>query len=273
MLKKITGNRWLNLALGIIFLAFMIFPIYWMVNVSLQPNGAIIAASPFPFNPDLAGFERAWEDQKLNLLTSLIIAVGAVIVCLIIATPAAYALACFKLPGAGAATLAILISQMIPGIVIANAIYSAYNDLGLLDSIPGLILADASLGIPFSILIIRAFVQSIPSSIIEAAYVDGASRFRAFISIVVPVSRNAIITGALFTFLFAWSDFLFALTLTTGNEVRPITLGIYRYLSGYVNNWSPVMASAVLASIPAIILLIAAQRFVAAGVTGGATKA
>ena len=161
---------------------------------------------------------------------------------------------------------------MIPGIVIANALYTAYNDLGLLNSIPGLILADSTHCIPFAILILRASMIGIPPSIVEAARVDGAGLVRAFVSIVVPVSRNAIITAGLFSFLFSWSDFLFALTLTTTEGVRPVTLGIYQYLGSQVANWSAVMATAVLSSIPAILLLVLAQRFIAAGAVGGAVK-
>jgi len=161
---------------------------------------------------------------------------------------------------------------MIPGIVVANALYSLYNDLGLLNSVPGLILADSSHGIPFAILIMRAFLGSLPSEVVEAARVDGAGQIRTFVSIVLPMSRNALITAALFTFLFTWSDFLFALTLTTTEDVRPVTLGLYQYIGAYVNDWSSVMATAVLASIPAVVLLLVAQRYVAAGVSSGAVK-
>jgi multiple sugar transport system permease protein len=108
--------------------------------------------------------------------------------------------------------------------------------------------------------------------VIEAARVDGAGQLRAFLSIVLPMSRNALITAALFTFLFSWGDFLFALTLTTTDTIRPVTLGLYQYIGTYVNDWSSVMATAVLASIPALVLLVVAQRYVAAGVTGGAVK-
>ena len=111
--------------------------------------------------------------------------------------------------------LVLLITQMIPTIVIANALYTLFNDVGLLNSYVGLILADSAVQIPFSILLMRAFMESIPPSLVEAALVDGASDFRAFVSIVVPISRNAIVTAALFTFLGAWGDFLIALTLTS----------------------------------------------------------
>lgn len=166
----------------------------------------------------------------------------------------------------------ILVTQMVPGIVVANALYSAYNDLGMLNSLVGLILADATAGIPFAILVMRSFMVGIPKELTEAARVDGASRFRTFRSIVVPVSRNALITAGLFTFLFTWSDFLFALTLTTDESVRPITLGIYQYIGANTNQWNAIMATTVLASIPAAVLLVTAQRFIAAGTTGGAVK-
>jgi len=257
---------------GTLFLAIMLFPVYWMVNASLQPSGNTLTAGFFPTNPSFAGYETAISQQGKNLLTSLFVSAGTVVFSLAIAAPAAYALAQFRFRWINLALLAILVSQMIPGIVIANALYAAYNDLGLLNTIPGLILADATHAIPFAILILRAFMMGIPPSLVEAARVDGAGLVRAFFSIVVPISRNSIITAGLFSFLFSWSDFLFALTLTTTQEVRPVTLGIYQYLGSEVSNWSAVMATAVLSSLPAIVLLLIAQKYIAAGATGGAVK-
>ncbi len=258
--------------LGIIFLAVMLFPIYWMINASLQPSGNTLNASLLPLNPSFAGYEKAIADQGANLVSSLIISLGTVVVTLVIAAPAAYALAQFKFRWISAGLLAILIAQMIPGVVIANALYAAYNDLGLLNSYVGLILADSTHAIPFAILIMRAFMTSIPASVIEAARVDGAGQVRAFFSIALPIAKNALITAGLFAFLFSWSDFLFALTLTTTDDIRPVTLGIYQYLGTQVSNWSAVMATAVLSSLPAIVLLVIAQKYIAAGATGGAVK-
>lgn len=251
----------------------MLFPIYWMVNISLQPAGTAASLAPlFPTALDLTGYATAITEQGGNLLTSLIVALGSAALSLLIAAPAAYALSHLRLPFVDLALFIVIIAQMIPGIVIANSVYVAYSNLGLLNTHLGLILANASHGIPFAILIIRSFMLGMPKEIIEAARVDGAGQMRTFTAIVVPVSRNALITAALFAFLFAWSDFLFATTLTTNESVRPITLGIYQYISTYVSSWSAVMASAVLASIPAIALLIIAQRYIAVGVTGGAVK-
>ncbi len=259
--------------LGVAIIGVMLFPLYWMLNVSLQPAGNAVATPWFPFELSLDGYRTALSEQGDNLVTSLVVSLGAVLLSLLIAAPAAYALAQFRLGRWVVVFLfGVLTTQMVPGIVVANALYSAYSDLGLLNSYVGLILADSAAGIPFSIILLRAFMLGIPRSIVEAALVDGAGPVRAFVAVVLPISRNALITAGLFTFLFAWGDFLFALTLTTSDTMRPITLGLYSYIGGFVNDWSPVMATAVMSSLPAIALLVLAQRYVAAGVTGGAVK-
>ena len=271
--KKSGGWRKpLMTTLGVLFLIIMIFPVYWMINSSFQSTSGAATMTWIPLQPSFAGYEAAFSQQWQNLLSSLIISLGTVILTIVIATPAAYGLARFKMKGMTVFVFVLLITQMIPTIVIANALYTLFNQVGLLNSYFGLILADTAAQIPFSILLVRAFMGSIPPSLIEAALVDGANNWRAFVSIVIPISKNAIVTAALFTFLGAWGDFLFALTLTSTTAVRPVTLGIYSYLSGNVQAWGPVMATAVLASIPAAVLLIFAQRYIAAGALGGAVK-
>jgi multiple sugar transport system permease protein len=115
-------------------------------------------------------------------------------------------------------------------------------------------------------------MTGIPDELIQAAKIDGASVWRTFISIVLPISRNSIVTVSLFAFLWAWSDFIFATTLDGGGDFQPITLGIYRYIGNNNQEWNAIMATAVVASIPAAVLLVVAQRYVAAGVTAGAVK-
>lgn len=264
--------QWTRTALAIIFLAILLFPVYWMVNTSLQPSGNTLSSTMFPAHPTLDGYRTAIHDQGGHLITSLEIALGTVVVTLVVAAPCAYALSLFRFRWISWALLAILISQMIPGIVIANGLYAIYERLGLLDSVPGLIIANAASSVPFGVLIMRSFMLGVPPSIVEAARVDGAGLLRSFLSIVVPISRNSLITVGLFTFLWAWADFLYALTLTSKGTVVPVTLGIYTYLGTHVSNWGAVMSTAVLASIPAIILLLIAQKYIAAGATGGAVK-
>ena len=254
------------------FLAILLFPLYWMFNISLSSTGGTLTSSFFPAHPSLDGYRVALADQGGNLVTSLIIALGTVVLTLLVAAPAAYALAQFRFRWISWALLAILISQMIPGIVIANGLYSVYESLGLLNSIPGLIVANAANSVPFGILIMRSFMLGVPPSIVEAARVDGAGLVRSFLSIVIPISRNSLITVGLFSFIFAFGDFIYALTLTTKGDIVPVTLGIYTYLGSHISNWSAVMATAMLASIPAIILLVIAQKYISAGINGGAVK-
>ena len=258
--------------IGVAILAVLLFPLYWMLNVSLQHSSGAVATPWLPTDISFHGYATALHDQGGHLLTSLVIAIGCVIFSLLIAAPAAYALAQFRVRGTSVVLLLVLISQMVPNIVVANALYGAYSNLGLVNSLWGLIVADSSLGVPFAMLVLHAFMRSIPPSVIEAAQLDGAGPIRVFVSIVLPLCRNALITAALFCFLFAWGDFLFALTLTTTADVRPVTLGLYTYVGAFVADWSSVMATAVMASIPAVVLLVIAQRYVAAGTTAGAVK-
>jgi len=265
-------RRGLRSALAVVFLAILLFPVYWMFNISLQPSGGTLVSNFLPTDPSLDGYRVAIEDQGGNLVTSLTIASGTVLLTLLIAAPAAYALAQFRFRWISWALLGILISQMIPGIVIANGLYSIYESLGLLNSIPGLVIANAANTVPFAILIMRSFMLGLPPSIVEAARVDGAGLVRSFISIVMPISRNSLITVGLFSFIWAFGDFIFALTLTTKGDIVPVTLGLYTYLGAHISNWSAVMATAMLASIPAIILLVLAQKYISAGVNSGAVK-
>jgi multiple sugar transport system permease protein len=161
---------------------------------------------------------------------------------------------------------------MVPGIIMAMGFYVIYLNLGVLNSWPGLILADSTIAVPFAVLVFTAFMSGIPDELLQAARTDGAGPFRTFWSIVLPVSGNAVVTVSLFAFLWAWSDFIFASTLDGGGQLRPITLGIYRYIGNNNQEWNAIMATAVVASIPAAVLLVVAQRYVAAGVTAGAVK-
>lgn len=153
---------------------------------------------------------------------------------------------------------------MIPGIIMAMGFYAIYLSLGLLQSVPGLIVADSTLAVPFAVLIFTAFMSGIPEELLQAAKTDGAGPLRTFWSIVLPMSRNAVVTVSLFAFLWSWSDFVFASTLANGGTHEPITLGIYHYIGNNNQEWNAIMATAVVASLPATVILVLAQRYIAA---------
>ncbi|MFC7819859.1 carbohydrate ABC transporter permease [Streptomyces sp. NPDC057367] len=259
---------------GLLLTAVMLFPVYWMVNVSLTPQSDMRKSPPdlLPLRPTFEGYRAVLDDQLPYLGTSLLIGLGTVALTLVLAAPAGFALAKLRPSGSGVLGLALLIAQMIPGIVMAMGFYGVFLDLGLLNSWWGLIIADSTISVPFGVMIFTAFMSGLPGELLAAARVDGAGTWRTFWSVVLPVSRNAVVTVSLFSFLWAWSDFVFASTLDGGGEMRPITLGIYQYIGNNNQEWNAIMATAVVASVPAAVLLVLAQRYVAAGVTAGAVK-
>jgi len=267
-------RAWWLTAIGVLVTAVMLFPVYWMVNVSLTQTSNMRKSPPnlIPIDGTLTGYTVVLRQQLPYLGTSLLIGIGTVLLTLLLAAPAGYSLAKLRPRGGGVVNLLLLVAQMIPAIVMAMGFYAIYIKLGLLDSAAGLILADSTIAVPFGVLIFSAFMSRIPDELLQAARIDGAGPLRTFGSIVLPVSRNGIITVSLFAFLWAWSDFLFANTLDNGGSLEPITLSIYAYIGNNNQQWNAIMATAVVASIPAAVLLVMAQRYVAAGVTSGAVK-
>ncbi|MBM9503002.1 carbohydrate ABC transporter permease [Actinacidiphila acididurans] len=263
-----------NTVIGLVLTAAMLFPVYWMINVSLTPQSRMRKDPPdlFPLHPTFSGYRSVLNDQLPYLGTSLLIGLGTVALTLVLSAPAGYALAKLRPRGAGAVGLLLLIAQMIPGIVMAMGFYGIFLNLGIMNTWWGLVVADSTIAVPFGVMIFTAFMSGIPDELMAAAKIDGATTWRTFLLIVLPVSRNAIVTVSLFGFLWAWSDFVFATTLDGGGGMKPITLGIYKYIGNNNQEWNAIMATAVVASIPAAVLLVLAQRYVAAGVTAGAVK-
>lgn len=261
-------------ALGVFFVAVMLFPVYWMLNVSLTQTRDLRSDPPhwFPWEPTFEGYEAVLAQQLPSLATSLLVGLGCVVLTVVIAAPAGYALALLHLRGGRTLNFLLLVAQMIPAVVMAMGFYAVYNNLGLLNTVGGLIIADSTIAVPFGVLLFTAFMSGIPRELLQAARVDGAGAWRTFWSIVVPVSRNSTLTVSLFAFLWAWSDFIFASTLNRNGDLVPITLGIYNYIGNNTTQWNAIMATAVVASVPAAVLLVVAQRYVAAGVTAGAVK-
>ncbi|MEU8489390.1 carbohydrate ABC transporter permease [Streptomyces sp. NPDC048641] len=267
-------RRWATTVLALVIVAVFLFPLYWMLNASLQPAQALLSIPPkwIPTAPTLDGYRAAFDTQGRHLLISLFVACGVVVLTLLLATPLGWALARFRLRYAATLMFVLLIVQMLPGIVKANSLFTLYSHLGLLNNTIGLMFAQSTLAVPFAAVLLRSQLRDIPAEIIEAAALDGAGTWRTFLRIVVPLSRNGLITVGLFAFLFSWADFLFAISLTSRDAVTPVTVGIYRFIGANATDWNALMASAVLASVPAAILLIVAQRYIAVGITGGSVK-
>lgn len=266
-------RSWWRTGLALVLTAIMLFPVYWMLNVSFTRRESIRKSQLLPLDFTTEHYRVVLSDQLPYLTTSIVVGLGTVALTLAIAAPAGYALAKLPVPGGRGISFVLIVAQMIPAVVMSLGFYAIYNRIGLLNTIGGLVLADSTIAVPFAVMLFTAFMRGIPRELIEAAELDGASYWKTFLSVVLPVSRNSAITVALFAFLWAWSDFLFASTLDReGGDARPITMGIYNYIGAQNQEWGPMMATAVVASVPTALLLILAQKYVAAGVTAGAVK-
>ena len=259
---------------GILITFLMLFPVYWMLVNSLETTREMFS-SPVSLVPIQITFEpymTVWQTQLPHLITSLTVSLGAAGVAIVVATPAAYALAHFRLRVTILLIFVLLLAQMIPTVTLATPMFLIFNQFGLLNSTLGLILADSTYAVPFAVLILRAFFLSIPYELVQAAFVDGTGEWGAFFRVVLPLVVPGVVTAGVFAFLFAWGDFIYGLTLSTNNTIQPISLSIYTYIGQFSDYWNNAMAVAVLASIPAAILLVLFQRYITAGLTAGALK-
>jgi multiple sugar transport system permease protein len=267
-------SPWLNLIAAIVIVLILLSPLYWAAVTSLKTQNQTYAspATLLPPTPNFQAYAHVIQAQGHALLSSLVIALGAALLTLIIATPAAYALAHFRFRVTGIVVLALLAAQVVPTIVIGTSLYKTYTHIGLLNSYPGLILADSTYAVPFAILVLRAFLTGIPTELLEAAAIDGAGELRRFVRVIIPLSKPGLLSVTLFAFLFAWGDFLFALTLTTTNKIVPITLSIYSYVGVSIENWPSVMAASLFAAVPAAVFLVVVQRVVKGGLVSTGLK-
>jgi multiple sugar transport system permease protein len=270
-LQKSRALRWLCTLAAAAALVVVLFPVYAAVVGSFESTETLFSGTYYwlPHAATLDNYRTVIQANSGNVLTSLIVGVGTAALALVVAVPAAYALSKYRLRVTVFIVSSLLICQIVPSIVLATSLFIIFHWLHLVNTYPGLIIADGTYAIPFAILVLRAFFFSLPNEVMQAARVDGASEWQTFARIVVPLARSAVITVAVFAFLNGWGDFIFALTVLNGTTIVPITLGIYTYLGNYSTQWGAVMAAAVFAMVPAGVMLVLAQRYIASGLTAG----
>ncbi|HTV12217.1 MAG TPA: carbohydrate ABC transporter permease [Acidimicrobiales bacterium] len=272
------ARRFMLPAGGLVITGLMLLPIYFTAETSFEPTSALQALSQslVPSHFIFSNYRVAFDVEHGSIITSLLIALGAVVLSIGVALPASYGLTKLGYLQSRAivsvAIMVLLVTQMVPGISLTLAFYKLFLHFHLLNSIAGLILADSTTGMPFATLVLRAYMGSIPVELSDAAYVDGASEWRTFRSVVAPLAVPAIITAGLFVFLFAWGDFLYAYTLTAGGNVTPLTKGLLSFFANNTVNWGPVLATVVLAAVPSGLILSFGQRYVMGGLRAGALK-
>ena len=270
-LQRSRTLRWLCTLATVAALVIVLFPVYAVIVGSFESTETLFSGTYYwlPHAATLDNYRTVIQAQSGNVLTSLIVGVGTAVLALVVAVPAAYALAKYRLRVTVVIVSALLVAQIVPSIVLATSLFVIFHWIHLVNTYPGLIIADGTYAIPFSILVLRAFFFSLPNDLTQAARVDGASEWQTFQRIVIPLARSALITVAVFAFLNGWGDFIFALTILNGATIVPVTLGIYTYLGNYSTQWGAVMAAGAFAMVPAAVMLVVAQRYIASGLTAG----
>jgi multiple sugar transport system permease protein len=272
--KRSRALSWLCTLAAAAALVLVLFPVYAIIVGSFESTNTLFSGTFYwlPHAATLDNYSTVIHAQSANVVTSLVVGLGTALLALVVAVPAAYALSKYRLRVTVILVSSLLIAQIVPSIVLATSLFIIFHRINLVNSYPGLIIADGTYAVPFAILVLRAFLFSLPNELLYAARVDGATEWQTFRMIVIPLARSAVITVAVFAFLAGWGDFIFALTILNGSGIEPITLGIYTYLGNYSTDWGAVMAAGVFAMVPAAILLVVAQRYIASGLTAGSVK-
>ncbi len=259
----------------LVFLLAWAFPIVWSVLNSFKTDRDALAYPPrLFFEPTLSAYRDVlFGSQSIlpNLLSSMIIAVGTTIVTMLMAVPAAYALARLRFRGKKFTGFYVLATQMLPPVGIIIPYYLILRNIGWIDTYQGIILIYLSFSLPFAIWLLVSYFEDIPYEMEEAAYLDGASRMRALWRIIIPQVRGGIAVTVVFVFLNAWNEFLFAVVLS-GNTVRPVTIAMFNFVSVEQTLWAKLAAVSVLAMLPVVVLGIVAQKHIVKGLTVGAVK-
>lgn len=267
----------LYLALALL-LAFAFFPTFWLVSTSLKPQLEAFQNPPtwIPRQPTVRSYEILPQDRGgfvQYFKNSLIVGGATTLVTLVAASHAGYALSRFRFRGARALLLLILATQMFPYVTILISLYTLLRRLGMLNTYPALVLAFTAFSLPFSIWMMKGFCDTVPGELEDAARVDGASRLQTLYQIIIPVILPGIVAVALFTFLTAWNELLFALTLTSSPGMRTVPPGfVLTYIGEFQDRWPDLMAASVVVSLPVVVLFTLFQRQLVRGLTAGAVK-
>jgi multiple sugar transport system permease protein len=276
--KKDSGPKtpwWLWLAVAGIVL-FCLAPFYWMLNISLKSGADLSGADIIPPNPTLKNYESIFHNSDFTngLKNSAIVALTTTFLSLIVGSFAAYALARLKVRGKFWILAVVLSVSTFPGITIAAPLFKLWTDIGLYDTLIGLIIPYLTFALPLTIYVLTSFFREIPKDLEEAALVDGATRFQAFYKVVVPLAAPGMATAAILTFIAAWNEFLFAITLTSSQDARTVPASI-AFFTGSVEHEVPlgtISAASVVISIPLIVMVLLFQKRIVAGLTAGAVK-
>jgi len=264
-----------------VFIAFLLvaflFPIYWMFIGSLKDNSVLMKTPPqlYPTFQTVENYKTVLTNAKYlrYILNSLIVATGTVVIDLVLATLAGYSLSRYRYPGRKAIMILLLSAQIFPVVVIIISLYTFFRKLNLMNSYLGLMLADVAMSLPLSVWMLMSFVDSVPKSLDEAAHIDGCSRYMTLQLIVMPLMKPGMLAVGIYAFLQSWDDYMLGLVIMTKTTMKTLPVGIAETFMGEFGfDYAGMMTISVVASLPVLLLFLVFQKYMVAGLTGGAVK-
>lgn len=273
MRKTIVACRWLALIAAI---AYTTAPVYWLLLTAIKEEGEIFRVPPvwLSTHPGLANFSTAItkSDFLRYAFNTVVVATVTATITVCIGTLAAYALTRCGFKRAEFILMGILLAQMIPSISVVVPVFLMLKAARLLNSLPGLVLAHSAYNLPFTIWVLKGFLEDIPQELEEAALVDGCSYFGSIVKIILPLAAPGLVVAFIFSVMHSWNEFLFAVVLTYTKASQTLPVMIAGFISDKGIDWGPMSASGSLAILPIIVLSLLVQRHIARGLTAGALK-
>lgn len=267
---------WALTVFATVVTAAFLLPVYWMAKTSLTPPDRILAPTPqwIPAPPTTQNYSTALAYQTLPraLANSVVISCGVVALTLLLGIPLAYALARVRMRGSGVMVLALLVAQLPPAIVLAAPLFILERRAGLDDTYAGLIAADTTLTLPFTVIVLRPVLRAVPVELEEAALIDGCGLPGVLLRVVLPLMVPGVVAAAGLSFLLGWGEFLFGLTLAKGPDVQPVTVVLNAFVGQHGTAWGALMATATLISLPVVCVFALFQRFIVGGLTAGSVR-
>ncbi|MDB5539275.1 MAG: MalG [Devosia sp.] len=279
--RSIDWWRWGGRVFLVFLLIFTVLPMAWMLLTSIKTQFAALQYPPqwWPAEPTLQNYTRLLDPSGsigkeflLYFWNSFYVSLATTILGVAVAVPAAYAFSRFRFPGRTFLFFAVLLRNMFPAVVFLVPLFLLMRWLGLVNTHGSLILTYLTFGLPLSIWLLKGFFDNIPIQLEQAARIDGATRFQAFLLIVMPLSSPGIIATSIFSFIGAWNEYVYAYTFLSKQETMTLPVGIQRFFTEFATDWPGLMAATFMMSVPVVVLFLVLQKYFVRALTEGAVK-
>ena len=279
--KPLDVWRWVGRIFIVLMLLYTAVPMIWMLLTSIKSGFAAMQFPPqwWPNEPTLASYRKlldptnsVGQDFLRFFWNSFFVSMATTILAVIVAVPAAYAFSRFDFPGRKFLFFSVLLRNMFPAVIFLVPLFILMRLLGLVNTHGSLILTYLTFGLPLAIWLLKGFYDNIPHQLEQAARIDGATRFKAFVLIVLPLSTPGIIATAIYSFIGAWNEYIFAYTFLNKNDQLTLPVGIQRFFSENTTDFPGLMAASFMMSLPVVVLFLLLQRYFVRALTEGAVK-